>query len=98
MEQTILNTIEQIPLELDELRQHGLDQVELTTSKILLVKNQSRIDRKVNAIHVLVSEEQKAQARKAFKRNLPKFTITHIIQKVFYGERWKMCEQRLHCY
>ena len=98
MEQTILNTIEQIPLELDELRQHGLDQVELTTSKICLVKNQSRIDRKVNAIHVLVSEEQKAQARKAFKRNLPKFTITHIIQKVFCGERWKMCEQRLHCY
>lgn len=72
LEQGTLDAIEQLLLESTAFKAHNIDQLELVNNKIILHPGrQQRGEKKVNAIHVLGPEENKAQARKALKTVYP---------------------------
>ena len=67
-EQATLEAIEHTFLESNEFQRYDIDQVELLTKSIILKPGkQQREEKKVHAIHVIVPEDKKTQARKALK-------------------------------
>ena len=70
--QATLEAIEQTLLESTEFKRYDIDQVELLIKRIILKPGkQRREDKKVHAIHVVIPEDKKAQARKALKAIYP---------------------------
>ena len=71
-EQTTLEVIEQILVDSKEFKRLEVDQVQLFNKRIILkLGKQPKGDKKVSAIHVVVPEDKKAQARKALKAIYP---------------------------
>ena len=71
-EQATLHAIEKTLLESDNFQRYDIDQVELSTKLIILKRGkQQREEGKLHAIHVVVPEDKRAQARKALKTIYP---------------------------
>jgi len=72
LKQATLNAIEHALLESNEFQRYDIDQVELLTKQIILKPGKQRREEKtIHAIHDVVSEDKKAQARKALKAIYP---------------------------
>jgi len=88
-EQTTLEAIEQILLDSKEFKRLEVNQVQLLIKSIILKPGkQPKGDKKVSAIHIVVSENKKAQAQKASKRFML-ISQDRTIQKEYSGERLK---------
>ena len=88
-EQSTLDAIEQLLLDSTAFKEQNIDQLELVVKKIILHPGkQPRGEKKINAIHVLVPEDKKAQARKALKTVYPSLPQPHYPE----GIQWRAIE------
>ena len=82
-EHSTLGAIEQLLLDSTDFKRLKVDQVQLLVKRIILKPGkQTKGDTKVSAIHVVVPEDKKMQARKALRKIYPSIPRHHYPEEI----------------